>query len=239
MRCSSKRGISLMPETLVGLILLTAFLLVILGLIFMVQGGFSNDAAKKYSCWFSSSMKSNSVISGLLPSTCAPRIVADPLDMAGVSLLLRDSWWQYGEGGSDFGLAFTQGFEAVKFKVVQDISVKDLLQFMLYHKKGRASSLESSDYNYLQKNAKGSTVCFDSEFEKDGYNFRANQDYFIYFLDTSFLSVNTDKLVVTKGPKTEDFWGGSKPFSCYNPLTEVLSSGAVLSQEDFLGGEKK
>ncbi len=239
MSCSSKRGISMMPETLVGLILLTAFLLVILGLIFMVQGGFSNDAAKKYSCWFSSSIKSNSVIGGLLPSTCAPRIVSDPLDMKGVSLLLRDSWWQYGEGTSDFGVVFTQGFEAAKFRVVQDISVKDLMEFMLTHKKGRASSLESSDYNYLQRGSKGSTVCFDSEFEKEGYNFKANQDYYIYYLDTSLVSVNTDKMVVTVGPKTADFWSRDNPFFCYNTLTAVLSSGKVLNQENFLGGEKK
>lgn len=233
---SSKRGVSISVETLVKLLLLTAFLLIIIGLAFTVSNGLSNQGARKYSCWMTSSLKATgSSLSGIFPSTCSARVIDEALDMGGVALLLRDSWWMYGHGQADYsilqGVLLEEIYEAAKFKVSVEISIDDLLNYLLTHRKGKPSSLEASDYNYLQEDAVAPTVCFDSSFKEDNLKFKPGVDYSLYFADhiKAFIGTfNSDRLVIVKG-KLE----GEKSFSCYNPLTKKISEGKI-SEEGWL-----
>ncbi len=241
---SSKRGVSLAPETLVKLILLTAFLLVIVGLIIMVQGNLSQQSAKKYSCWLSSSVKaSDTFIKSIFPDTCSVMVVDDAVDTRGLSILLRDTWWMYGEGESDMAITAHEIYEAAQFKVSEEIGTEDLLKYLLSHRKGKASSIEQSDYNYLQKGAVGFTVCFDSNFREDDLKFKPDQEYHLYFADyisiltAPVMVASSDKLVIMKELKPRSFWGGENTFFCYNPLTEIVNEGKILQEYGLvLGG---
>ena len=245
MRFLDKRGISLAPETLVKLMLLVAFLVIVLGLLFLVQGGLSNDSAKKYSCWISSSARSSgSFLSDLFPDTCTARVMEDALDMRGLSVLLRDTWWQFGAGKSDFSIKEGDIYEAAKFKVSEEMKIDKLLEYLLTHKKGRASSVEASDYNYLQQDAIGSTVCFDSSFAEDDFKLKEGQEYELYFADSTAFGdisltlqrVKSDRLVVMKELKPRSFWTSRNAFFCLSPLTKVISEHEILQESSWLLG---
>ncbi len=238
MRFLGKRGISLAPETLVKLMLLVAFLVIVLGLLFLVQGGLSNDNAKKYSCWISSSARSSgSFLSGLFPDTCTARVMKDALDMRGLSILLRDTWWQFGAGKANYALTHGDVIEAAQFKVSGEVGIGPLMEYLLTHRKGKASTMEASDYNYLQEGAKGSTVCFDFEFNADGNKFKPDQQYYLFFADSSNFDIfKTDKLIVMKELKPRSYWGNKNSFFCYAPLTKVVTTGEILNEANLLGG---
>ncbi|MFH0752807.1 MAG: hypothetical protein V1914_04410 [archaeon] len=236
---SSKKGVGLAPETLVKLLLLTAFLLTTVGLILLVQGNLNEQSAKKYSCWLSSSMKaSDTFIKGIFPDNCDVIKLDKELDMQGVSILLHDTWWMYGKGGSNMAIATDEIYPAAQFKVSEDIGTEDLLEYLLTHKKGKASSMEASDYNYLQKNAVGSTVCFDSKIKDADLKLKPGQEYHLYFADHtgSIILENSDKLLIMKELKPRSFWGESNTFFCYNPLTEVINEGKILKEVKLFGG---
>ena len=238
MRFLDKKGISLAPETLVKLMLLVAFLVIVLGLIFLVQGGLSGDSSKKYSCWLSSSARSSgSFLSSFFPDLCTVRVVKDTLDMRGVSMLLRDTWWQFGAGKVNYALTHGDVFEAAQFKVSGEVGVESLMEYLLTHRKGKVSSMEASDYNYLQEGAKGSTVCFDFDFKSDGNKFKPDQQYFLFFADSSSWDLfKTDKLIVMKELKPRSYWGNENSFFCYAPLTKVITTGEILNEANLLGG---
>lgn len=240
---SSKRGVSISIETLVKLLLCTAFLIIIIGLAFAVSKSLSNQGASKYACWMTSSLKaSGSSLSGFFPSTCSARVIDEALDMGGVALLLRDTWWMYGHGKADYsrgitGMLHGDVWEAAKFKVSQEIKVVGLSEYLLTHRKGKASSMEASDYNYLQHDAKGSTVCFDLGFKDDDYKFKPNQEYHLYFADSSsFDFFKTDKLLVMKELRPRSYWDNKNSFFCYNPLTKIVGEGIIVSEAGLLGG---
>lgn len=228
---SNKGGVSISINTIVKIILLLAFLFIAAGLIFMVAMSFSNQGAKKYSCWLTSELKaSGNKLSTVFPDTCSVRVLDDTLDMKEVSILLRDTWWARGHGLSDFSILqdilYEDYEEAARFKVSEEISIDELLSYLLTHRKGKPSSMVNSDYNYLQEEAVAPTVCFDSNFEEDDSKFKMGQDYHLYFADhvKAFLigTINSDRLIIMKG-KVE----GDETFSCYNPLTKDISTGEI------------
>lgn len=240
---SSKKGVSMAPETLVKLILLTAFLLTIIILVIMVRGNLSEQSAKKYSCWLSSSVKaSDAFIKAVFPDTCSVMVLDDAVDTKGLSILLRDMWWVYGEGKSDMAITAHEIYEAAQFKVSEEIGTEELLKYLLSHRKGKASSIERSDYNYLQKDAVGFTVCFDSNFREDDLKFKLDQDYHLYFADyigilTAPLPVAaSDKLIIMRELKPRSFWASENTFFCYNPLTEIANEGKILQEYDLVFG---
>ncbi len=241
MLSSSKRGAAIAPETLVKLILLSAFLLIIIGLIIMVQRGVSAESAQKYSCWLSSSLKSSdSFLKGDYPDTSQSISITDPLDIKGVSVVLRDTWWQYGQGEADYSVVSGSIYEAVKFKVSAEVSLKDLLQYLLTHKKGVSSSMQSSDYNFLQNKADGPTVCFDKKFVSEGLAFKPGEDYYVYFSDSAlwdalgfksgFFKSQADRLFVMKSRIALRDLTKEGAFVCYRPLSEVIASGEALEE---------
>lgn len=246
MRFSNKKGVNISIETLVKLILLTAFLIVVVSLAIGLSGSFSNQGAKKYGCWFSSSARSSTSLAGVIPDTCSTRVIEDALDMRGVALLLRDTWWMYGRGEADFSLTDVKVgdvYEAARFKVLSDTKVEDLLQYLLTTRKGRAVPMEKSDYNYLQEGAIGSTVCFDSNFKEDDFNLKPGIEYKLYFADstTSILpdvlgGYMSDKLIVMKELKPRSFWFSENKFFCLSPLTKVRSEGTILQEASWLLG---
>jgi len=226
---SSKRGSALAPETLVKLLLLTAFFMIAAGLILMLQAGANKSAAQKYSCWFGTQLNSGTnPLKGLLPDTCSVRDIEEDIDMQALSVLMRDTWWQYGQGESDFSVLLGDMLGAARFKVSERIALKDLMQFLLNHRKGKASSMEASDYNFIQQHASGPNVCFDKGILEDSYGFVPGQDYYLYFDDSSSVNLGSDKLIFTKGEKRVNYKDNRGSYFCYSPLTEVLSTGNVF-----------
>lgn len=233
---SGKQGVGLMPETLVKMLLLLAFLFVVVSLIFMVSMSASGHGMKKYSCWFTSSLKaSDHPLEGLFPSACSVIVVDDALDTGGVAGLLRDTWWMYGHGKADYDVVIKGDiYEAARFRVSEKVELAALMDYLLKHRKGSPSSMEASDYNYLQEGAEGSTVCFDRRLEEDGFSFVPEQDYSLWFADSSMMNVDrTDKLVVMKKFDRAESGG---TFLCYNPLTKVITTGYVLTEDTLLWG---
>ncbi len=190
-------------DTLVTIILGLAFLVIAIGIIYTVFTPSYADFSE-FSCWTTNSIKaSNLFFKKFLPSSCSMIEIEKPVDVQGLTELLRKTWWMYGQGENDFGWSDNEitvySFTFAGTENSPYITYSNLLNYLLRHNLGDAvKDIKDSDYNYLQKGSEKQTLCYGNKI--GGTSLNKNERYFIIFIDDSGLGDLGDKIAITKTP---------------------------------------
>lgn len=203
MRSSFKKG-AISFETIIGLIILLASAVVIIfGIIFAIQGQLTTDFVGSTSCMWSNTAKcGGGLMYDVVPNLC-PAITAieEPVDVEEFTMLLRDAYWMYKKGECDFGTTIDEVYPVYYFTPEEDIDLTKFFEYILKNNKGNpVESVEFSDYNYLEENTEGQTLCFDTE-DKNIKSFilAKGEPYYIMYYDSQEETID-DLILITSEP---------------------------------------
>ncbi len=226
MRFFNKHGVALPTETLVIMLALTMFLVIGLGLILMVTGVITVESVSETVCWMSNHIQASSFVTqNLLSSGCSFTQKTEAQDLKGISKLITQTWWMYGEGKLDFGVAKDEIYTVYAFTIKDEVNITNLIyiyNYLLTHALGSTSTSEKSDYNYLQENAKGPTLCF----EKKSLYVEKGKTYFILFLDDQRPKEYGDKVIISSTLLKGTF-DNPTMYACYSPVENKWVLGSL------------
>lgn len=210
MRCLGKKKGKLEIETIIQLLLLTAFLIIAVSLFWLFHQEARPEIFSDYSCWFSNAMRTSSVVfRAALPKSCELKNIMEPADKAELARLLRATWWMYGRGTwdtTDFS-SFDRIHIKYSFTLNQSLPLGKFGEYLFYHKKGELiadATDPKSDYHYIQGGSLGNTLCFDN---KIGDRLESNITYFITFYDDRLLKGSYDKILISEDLNFGRNWG--------------------------------
>ncbi len=164
MHSSSKKG-ALPFEVIIGLVLGLVFLVVTFSIYGAVQTGVLNvETMAQTGCWLTNTIKCGGGLFKGIPSVCSPLEDAGEIETEELASLLRNTWWMYKEGSCNYGVPGNDVYPAYAFIPKEEIDINELLSYLLTHNRGTEIDIEdvkNSDYNYLEENTEGKTLCFD------------------------------------------------------------------------------
>ena len=186
-----KRGAS---SKLVGTVVTLVLVLVFLVIFFSFIGAFKSEFASETSLTSKLCQMHNSVRSGegILSEfeipffDCKYLPIQEPIGIQELDILLHDTWWMFQEGEKDMDNFGDEIYTVYSFKLEEDITIDELLNYMLTHRRGiEITSFEDSDFNYLEANTPLQTICFDMSEEEGIANkiLLAKKTYYIMYYD--------------------------------------------------------
>lgn len=196
----NKKGAGLPIETLILIILLSAFLIIAVLIFVGVKKEIGYDFVQDYSCktnlWFRSQ---SAIFRTFLPATCTLKEVEQPIGQDELAKYMRRAWWIYGKGQYNLGMASDEIFPHFAVTIKEDIDIGQFLYYLVTHSKGQSSTEMESDYQYLQEGSKGQTICFDTE-TIPNKRLEKGSRYFIIFYDDQELigESREDRLLISK-----------------------------------------
>ncbi len=197
-------------ETLLKILLLTAFLLIAVTIVWALFGGpnLSEQTMSDLGCKWTNAMKSEAqAFSLILPRLCVFQDLEEEQTIEDVAKLLKRTWTIYGQGKWSFGNQFDEVEPVYGFYLEKDFSIEDLITYLLTHDDSSLiNSQEKSDYNFIQQGGIGQTLCFDPDtFGNSFYSakFESGVPYFIIFYDDQgfFDEEVGDKILISRNPK--------------------------------------
>lgn len=232
-----KQGAGISLETLAKILLLLGFLIVAALIIGAATGLFDINNADRTVCYVSNALtSSNFLFKSLVPFSCSIEVIDEPADEKQLTVLLKDTWWMFGEGDFDLGNFGHQTFTPFTFKPKTDIPIIQYYSYLQTHKKGNTVSDRSkSDYEYLQKGSPGQTLCFTKDMLEEGkpLQLNAGQMYFINLFDDQNPHDCGDKILISKEPgfSDADLFDDPNFFFCYSPDTQKTLLISALPEE--------
>ncbi|MFH1829000.1 MAG: hypothetical protein ABH824_07100 [Nanoarchaeota archaeon] len=216
----------LAPETLVKMLLLSAVLIIIIGILIAWKADFNEEKIDSLMCYVSNGLKSETW-STIFPTTCVYKPLQDPLEMSELSEILTALWFSHGQGDWSFGEGIDESLLRYSFYLKNETTISDLFKYLLTHRgRFKTDVISDSDYNYLQKGSEGETLCFGEEIlVGDGAKLFTNQHYFIFFVDDQefFGKALKDKIVITKTSSS----GKKSSFKCVSPQGDITDQGTL------------
>ena len=237
-----KQGAGISLETLAKILLLVGFLLVAALIIGAATGLFDINNADRTVCYVSNALtSSNALFKALVPFSCSIEVIDEPADEKQLTVLLKDTWYMFGEGDFDLGNFGHQTFTPFAFKPKADLQIIQYYSYLQTHKNGNTVSDRSkSDYEYLQKGSPGQTLCFTKDMLEEGkpLQLNAGQMYFVNLFDDQRPHDCGDKILISKESGFTDEGITNMDdlnfFFCYSPDTQRVLLVAAIP--DFVGG---
>lgn len=163
MQCLGKKG-KLEIETVIVLVLGIVFLIVVIGIVGSSKKAFTEEKVAQVGCWMTNTIKCGGGPLSKFPSACSLEILDDGVNVETFAALLRGTWWEYKQGKCDMGIAGDEVYPVYAFVPQEDIKLQDFFGYIMTHNSNEPKEqvlITSSDYNYLEANTPGLTLCFD------------------------------------------------------------------------------
>jgi hypothetical protein len=229
MRFWSDKGQGLPWKLILTLITGLAGLLILIGAIGVMAAFLTPNFFSQSGCWMSNTLKcGGGVLSGALPDFCQLEVIEVGADMERFSTIVRDTWYQYKQGECDFGITGDEIYVAYAFTPEEDISLADYFDYILNHNRGEeVQDVIYSDYNYLEANTPGLSMCFDnSDNNIKNFNLKSGEIYYVSFYDNQEENIN-DMILISSEPNFDaGYWASQADLATY---AVAGAAGSLLS----------
>ena len=190
---------------IISVVLGLSFLVIFIILMTQTQGSILNvEFVEQYGCWLSNGIKGGGGAMTWFPTLCSFNIIEDPLTKTEFSKYIRNTWWMYHKGQNDYGAAYGEVYPVYAFSLQEDMPLEDYFQYILAHNNGKTiTDMIYSDYNYLEEDSPGLTLCFDSTSATIGNMIlEAEKPYYILYYDDQELFGKSyhDQILITEDP---------------------------------------
>tara|TARA_Y100000310_G_scaffold342773_1_gene447368 strand:+ start:3362 stop:4318 length:957 start_codon:yes stop_codon:yes gene_type:complete len=171
----------------ISIILGLAFLMMFLVILASSQGAVINaDFFQSFGCWLSNGIKGGGGAMSYFPTMCTFDVIEDPVSQNELIEYLKNTWWMYHKGNMDYGSNWDEVYPAYAFTPEEDIHLADFFIHLMSHKKGQKTDIIHSDYNYLEEDSPGLTLCFDSSDNSptiQNWLLEKDETYYIIYYD--------------------------------------------------------
>jgi len=201
-----KRGA--LPEKAPMIIAALVGMVVILFIYIAAKGAFNIGFVTTTSCWLSNGVKCGGGAMTFMPNLCTFEVVEEPVDNYELAELLRDTYWMYHRSKCDFTNTGQNVFLVFSFSPKEELSVEEFIVHLTKYNRGDpVEDLAFSDFNYIEENTIGNTICFDdgSDSLLLDHTFSPEEEYFIYYYDNQKQKEEDDKIIVTSNPNYDIF----------------------------------
>jgi len=190
---------------IISIVIGLSFLVIFIILMTQTQGSVLNvEFVEQYGCWLSNGIKGGGGALTWFPTLCSFNIIEDPLTEKEFSKYIRNTWWMYHKGQYDYGAAYDEVYPVYAFSLEEDMTLESYFQYILSHNNGKTvTDMVYSDYNYLEEDSPGLTICFDSTSPTIGNMvLEAEKPYYILYYDDQELIGKSyhDQILVTEDP---------------------------------------
>ena len=212
MACLNKKGdegspIGLIIAAIIGIVILAS----VIAFYSPIKDMIKENTVERSVCMFTNTINNGGGLFSAIPSLCNTEYIEQPVDMAGFSNLIRDTWWMYLQGKGDIGLAGDEVHLTFSFTPAEDIKLIDYFGYSMNHTRTKyTDDITKSDYAYFETNTLGNTICFDKSNEKSSINnlyLEKGETYYIFFYDDlSPHEMNDMILISTDSDFNADYW---------------------------------
>lgn len=188
----------------ISLILGLAFLIMFIVILVNSQGVLINaDFFQSFGCWLSNGIKGGGGAMTYFPTMCTLEVIEDPVTQDELIKYLKNTWWMYHKGKMDYGAAYDEVYPTYAFTPEEDIHIADFFVHLISYKNGKKTDITKSDYNYLEEDSPGLTLCFDSsENSPTIQNWLLEKDetyYLIYYDDQELFGESlSDQVLISQ-----------------------------------------
>ncbi len=227
-RLFNKRGADPGFNVVIGMVLGLVLIATVIGILYYTQGAVLNEEfAQSFGCWITNTVKCGGGVFSSIPSMCIYNDVEKSIDTAGLSSLLRDTWWMYKEGECDFGNVGDEVYPSFVFVPTEDIKISEFFEYSLSNSRGVPSDIEDSDFAYIHGNTEGRPICFDSTDEKISELYlEAGEKYYIMYYDDQIIHEEGDIILISSNPEFDA--GG------WQEIKAALGAGSALGFVPFV-----
>jgi len=214
MHWCKKKGQAPQFNLIIAAVLGLVFLAFFIAILIAARGETLNaEFFQQLGCWSTNTIKCGGGAFSGLPSLCTLQTVEEPVDVAKLADLTRDTWWMYKQGECDYGTAIDEVYHVYAFKADKDLTLQSFFAQILQNSRGEpvGDAVERSDYAFLESGSLAQTLCFDKSDEKSSIatdlTLESGKPYYIIFYDDQPETETGDMILISANPSFDaDYW---------------------------------